>query len=508
MKNKKSFILLILMLFLTTGCVRENIDLTINKDKSMNLSMDMGLSKTFLEAYNQENGAADGALDLFDMDDKEIEEMKKKGVSVEKYDDGSYTGIKAKLKIKNIDSISTTKEVDGDLESIVGFADIEKEETEEQETEETFLFTVKKGFFKNEYRARLNSSMSDEIKDMTDTYVPDSDATINNGTTGNNSNNITSGGNTSTGIMDDFDPSILASGMDLRFTVNLPYKALSHNAPTVENDGKKLSWNLMSADNAIEFSFELYNMKNIYLLGGGIVLIVLLLIVGIVLFTRKKGNKNLSEDKTSIDRGMKESYPAVTNMIGPMPTSENQTQQVARVQSVPVTTKPVLQPNPITPTPQPIGQTMQQTSQSALNAQVQQRPMTQTVNQSMPNNQNVGNPFVQTEGIRGQGQMNYNQNGVGVPTMNTQANVGQQPVSMNSQQPMNPSLTANGQVGQAFPSQVFNSNGQNRQVPTNSQTMNQPMSMNSQPQQNTTLNGQSQTNANPTDIFGQNNSFQ
>lgn len=510
MKNKKCFILLMMILFLTTGCVREKIDLTIHKDKSMDLSMDMGISKTFMEAYKQQEGTTGGNdLEFFDISDEEIAEMKKKGINVEKYDDGSYTGMKAFLKITNIDVISSTKEVEGDLEAIVGFND-DLTDTE-KDTEEKFLFTVKKGFLKNKYTAKLSSSTSDEIKDMTDLYT-DTDATINNGnnnTTGNGTNNVV-GGNSST---NDFDFSTLASGMDMSFTVNLPYKAISNNATTVENDGKKLSWNLANTNNAIEFSFELYNMRNIYLLGGGILLIVLILIVGIVLFVKKKGNKNLSEDKTSIDRGVKESYPAVTNMIGPMPASGNQAQQNARVQSVPVTTKPVLQPNPITPAPQPIGQPTQQVPQGVENrSEAAQLKRSTTPYQVTPNNQVVGNQSVQTGNANMQGQINYNQNMTGVPTMSAQPRVEQPSVSMNGQQPMRPMTTVtpqpNSQVGQTPSRQSLNANVQGMQVPANGQVVNQPMSMNGQPQNSNTPKGQSQTGSSPTDIFGQNGSFQ
>ncbi len=147
MKNKKSFIILIMVLFLTTGCVRTKMNMTIHKDKRMDLSMDMGVSKAFIE--------------IFDISDEELASMKKKGIDVEEYDDGSYTGMKASLKIANIDTVSTTEDIDGDLESLLGATDSFLEE--KQEVENKFIFTVKKGFFKNTYTAKLNSSMSDEV---------------------------------------------------------------------------------------------------------------------------------------------------------------------------------------------------------------------------------------------------------------------------------------------------------------------------------------------------------
>ncbi len=505
MKNKKSFILLMMILFLTTGCVREKLDVTIHKDKSMDFSMDMGVSKTFMETYKQQEGTTGGGdLEIFDMSDAEIAEMKKKGINIEKYDDGSYTGMKAFLKITNIDIISSTKEVEGDLESIIGVTD--SSSNVKEETTEKFLFTVKKGFFKNTYTAKLKSSMSDEVKDMTDLYT-DTDATINNGnntTTGNGTNNIT-GGNSS---MDDFDFSTLASGMDMGFTVNLPYKAISNNAKTVDNNGKTLSWNLLDTKGTIEFSFALYNMKNVYLLGGGLVIAILLLIIGVVFFMKKRRNKNLSEDKTSIDRGMKESYPAVTNMIGPNPTPSNPSTQNQRVQAVPVTTKPVLQPNPIAPTPQPIqavGQSVPVQNAKDIGVRPQNIPPTisQPVSPQIGGASNRNQQPVQNAPI--QGQMSYNQNMVGAPTMNQQVANGMQSMSIPATQPVNSMPTMNPDMrinnGVIPPNSTMVTNTQNRQVPTNNQ-MNRPM------QGGETPMNQTQPGSNPTDIFGQNNSFQ
>ena len=65
----------------------------------------------------------------------------------------------------------------------------------------------------------------------------------------------------------------------LSFNVTLPYSAKSNNASTVNNDGKKLSWNLSSNQvEFIEFEFELYNMTVIYTGVGAIVLILVIII--------------------------------------------------------------------------------------------------------------------------------------------------------------------------------------------------------------------------------------
>ena len=81
------------------------------------------------------------------------------------------------------------------------------------------------------------------------------------------------------------------SSMDMKFNVTLPYKAISSNATTIENDGKTLKWDLLNQNlKNLEFEFELYNMNNIYLTAGVIVVIILLIII--ILKKSKSSNKN------------------------------------------------------------------------------------------------------------------------------------------------------------------------------------------------------------------------
>ena len=72
--------------------------------------------------------------------------------------------------------------------------------------------------------------------------------------------------------------------MEFKFSVNLPYKALESNATKKSDDGKKLEWDLNSNDAVmINYSFELYNMNNIYMtIGisiGAIILLIALIII-------------------------------------------------------------------------------------------------------------------------------------------------------------------------------------------------------------------------------------
>ena len=83
------------------------------------------------------------------------------------------------------------------------------------------------------------------------------------------------------------DMSMLSSTLDMKFNVTLPYKAISSNATSTENDGKTLVWNLVNTQDDIEFTFELYNMNNIYLTVGLAVILIILIIVIIIMSKRK-----------------------------------------------------------------------------------------------------------------------------------------------------------------------------------------------------------------------------
>ena len=79
-------------------------------------------------------------------------------------------------------------------------------------------------------------------------------------------------------------PASPASEVKFKFSVNLPYKVLESNATKKSDDGKKLEWDLNSNDAVkINYSFELYNMNNIYMAIGIFVGAIILLIVLIII---------------------------------------------------------------------------------------------------------------------------------------------------------------------------------------------------------------------------------
>ena len=254
-KVKRSFKVLCLMLiiFMTSGCMKLNVDMSINKDKSMNLSYVVAFANSLM---NQ--SGTDTALDESDL--KQAEES---GFKVENYSDGSMTGYKFTKGFSNIDNISDEKETIFDLEKLL-------------DGEEAKVFTVKKGLFKNTYSVKMQNNTATEMEDEMDLGSIYGDSSSDYGSSSN--------------IFGDTDLSMLTSSMDLTFTVNLPNKPINSNATTTENEGKKLEWNLMDQNlQNIEFEFELYNMDNIYLTVGIIGVLVIIIIV-IIIMNKKKPN--------------------------------------------------------------------------------------------------------------------------------------------------------------------------------------------------------------------------
>ena len=116
------------------------------------------------------------------------------------------------------------------------------------------------------------------------------------------------------------------NGMDLKMVVNLPYKVISSNATNVEDNGKKLTWNLMQIQNSnVNFEFELYNIQNIIIVGiGGLLLIIIVIIV--LLKSKKKTNKNGTKDNQEKGKPVQSSFKLVENpkYINQVNTEQNQ----------------------------------------------------------------------------------------------------------------------------------------------------------------------------------------
>lgn len=302
MKNLKKVIGVLLILTTMTGCVKYKNTMTINNDKSMVFEGSYLISDKLLES-------ADSKTFFTEENKKALEE---RGVTVGEKKENGYTGISVSKKYDNIDKISN------DTGKDVTISDYFKEDFDD-----SVLFKVEKGFLKNKYTANFkydsnvgpgdsgDTSTSQALTENDKKLAVTDDLTTTTPSTGEEATTPSTGDDTTT--PDDgtttpttpttpdttepgdsgFDSDImgLAGEMEFNYVVNLPEKALTNNATNVSNDGKTLTWSLMQSQiSNIEFSFELKNMTNYYILYGGIAAAVIIVII-IIISLIKKGKK-------------------------------------------------------------------------------------------------------------------------------------------------------------------------------------------------------------------------
>lgn len=266
-KNFKTFKLLLiaLMLLLSSGCVKYNVTMDIKKDKSMDFNMIVAVDESMAESDE---------MNITETKD----EVKNQYCSASDYSESNMKGINVSCKFPNIDELSSESTVDdADFESVI-------------DGENSKLFTVKKGFFKNTYTFKLDSSSSssdllgEEDDDNSYDYREEDDYDFDDYDYDYDDSDDT-----------DFDMSALNS-MDLKFEIKLPYKAISSNATSKEDNEKHLTWNLMemaqnkNGSNVLELTFALYNTSNIAIVA---VIVIALIAAGVIFFMKNK-KKNVT----------------------------------------------------------------------------------------------------------------------------------------------------------------------------------------------------------------------
>ena len=270
---KKKLILLCLGVFLLCGCeMKEEATFTINKDKSMDLEVIIGLDDELIDTLismdeNEENDKFDSSSnedEIIDVSEiiehtdeerrqylnesflynkNELNELKEEGYKLEEFQDEKYTGYKITKKVNNIDDLIGTPDFNLD--------DIDKIDNKK-------VFT-KNG---NIYQGKIIVGDPTEIKE-------------------------------------DENASQYEINVIYNFTLKLPNKSISNNATTVSEDGKTLIWNLSSGNiSTIEFEFEfpsiLSFLKDNIILTAAIAVVIVLIIVIITTLILKKYKRNNS----------------------------------------------------------------------------------------------------------------------------------------------------------------------------------------------------------------------
>ena len=120
----------------------------------------------------------------------------------------------------------------------------------------------------------------------------------------------------------------MMSSMDLKYIVNLPYKAVSSNATQKSNEDKTLIWDLttLKENENIKFEFYIYNITNI-LIGVGVIVVVLIIVI-LFIVKSKKSKKDKTEPINNVENNNEinnvQVQPENTNVAGTEPIVSNE----------------------------------------------------------------------------------------------------------------------------------------------------------------------------------------
>ena len=243
MKRVVKLFSIILITLLFSGCVKENVEITINNDKSVDFNMVVGIPKDVIEAQ-------EATKNYYEENDI-IKKLEENGFKVNKDNDETYYNYKISKHFDNIESISTNDDLNIDL------FDLNKLSTNIYEAIQSNI----DGYFS------VVSEMPEEERN--DYYK---------------------------------------SSMDLKYVVNLPNKADLNNATSVENDGKRLIWNLKDfKEDTMNYEVSFTNKEAIIMIIGVslvlmiIVLLIIVLIVKTIIKFKKKFKKKINNETEILD---------------------------------------------------------------------------------------------------------------------------------------------------------------------------------------------------------------
>lgn len=289
MKKSYKILCLILASLMMTGCVKYEWKMSINKDKSMNYEIIVALPASMMQQADTDEM----------VDNEEVQSIKDAGFTVKDYSDGTMTGYTFTKKIANIDNVSSEKEVKYNLEQTM---------TEKNPK----MFIIKKGLFKNTYTFKIDNETSDELQNEMDSFgsqdaltetdditsIDDTVTTPND--TQDTSNTVSPTTDNTAAQGSAIGLEAMTSSMDITFNINLPYKAISSNATSTDNNGKNLKWNLLDQNlENINATFELYNMTNIYLAIG--IAAAIIIIVAVIVINKIRKKKTPKENNTPVN---------------------------------------------------------------------------------------------------------------------------------------------------------------------------------------------------------------
>ena len=292
--NKIKLLLIMIMTLFITGCYNYDMEMKINDDKSMDFTLINTIDTSKFD--NNDSGEVTTGSAALSTANAEFEKynrnLKSKGYNVEKYSDpnnSNITGMKITKRFNSIDYISKEGEPTRVNLSKIG----------EEDYDDSFLFTVKKGLVYNTYTATFvfgnedaNSSENAQIQNY-------------------------------------------ESQMNVTYRVSLPVPAFSSNSNVINDDGKTLSWTLKPSEvNIVEYSFKIADQMNLYLAYGSAGLIILLIIIAIGVnignYRRKKQSipKQPKEPKKSKVKNKKVKVENTVDLMAPQEALTNKNQNI------------------------------------------------------------------------------------------------------------------------------------------------------------------------------------
>ena len=258
MKSVKKILLILVGVLLLSGCTFKNTNnMSIDKegkfDYSFTVTLDKDTLTTIIQSENENAEITDEAM-LKYMDNMNypfLEGLEKTTVS-----DDEYIGYQYSYNVDHIDNISDEKTNQVNLNFY----------SQTQKLKDLKLFKK----IDNKYQANFVFNLNnEEILTKSDDITPSDDiaTTTDDKIDLNKINFIT------------------------EFSVTLPYKALTHNAESMTNEGKTLNWSIdVNKNETVKFTFSLLHIELIkqiaLIIGSVIILLALMLIIA-----RKKKKK-------------------------------------------------------------------------------------------------------------------------------------------------------------------------------------------------------------------------
>jgi len=227
MKKLVGILLTVLLAISLTGCVKGKVHLTINKDKTADVEISLGMEKSLYSMM----GGTDPFAEL-------KTSLKKEGYKVRDYTDDTYSGIVGENHYSDLDK--SIKEIKLSDKAVLSGNDTLK---------------VDKGFFFNKYTINTNLDMSSIASD---TSITEDEKKLQD---------------------------MFIKSMSFDFIVTIPMKAISNNAASVSKDMKTYTWKLVPGkNNNISLTLMVPNTARIILTSA---LILLIIILAVIIIKRK-----------------------------------------------------------------------------------------------------------------------------------------------------------------------------------------------------------------------------